>query len=186
MVLFQEKRVETKEGLDAKILSIDQGILYLVSHGKVKIPKHVSLPFLVKCKTGSVEIITVLNKLGHGISYSQLEEIEAGIAEVQMKAVENGTLLPSNCQLNIFTTFAFDNNDLEEETLSGKNTTHCTNGIVIQCKADSCQASQIIDDDNIKPKRRSFKAPPVHLVPYSAGKCVSPKSVALDAEQLVL
>ena len=124
----------------------------------MKTPKHVSFPFLVKSKTGSVEIITVLNKLGHGISYSQLEEIETGIAEVQMKAVENGTLLPSNCQLNIFTTFAFDNNDLAEETLSGKNTTHCTDGIVIQSKADSCQASQIIDDNNINPKRRSFKA----------------------------
>ena len=98
----------------------------------MKAPKHVSLPFLVKSKTGSVEINTVLNKLSHGILYSQLEEIETGIAEVQMKAVKHGALLPSNCQLNIFTTFAFDNNDLVEETLSGKNTTHCTNGIVIQ------------------------------------------------------
>ena len=127
-----------------------------------------------------------MNKVGHGISYSQLEEIETGIAKVQMKAVENGTLLPSNCQLNFFMTFIFDNNDLAEETLSGKNTTHCTNGIVIQCKADSCQASQIIDDNNIKPKQCSFKAPPVLLVPYSGGKNVSPKAVALDTEQLVL
>ena len=82
-----------------------------------------SLPFLVKSKTGSVEITAVLNKLAHGIPYSQLEEIETGIADVQMKAVENCTLLFSNCQLNIFTTFAFDNNDLAEETLSGKNST---------------------------------------------------------------
>ena len=186
MVLFQKERVETKEGLHAKILSIGQDILYLASHGKVKTPKHVSLPFLVKSKTGSVEIITVLNKLGHGISHSQLEEIKPGIAEVQMKAVENGTLLLSNCQLNIFTTSAFDNNDLAKETLSGNNTTHCTNGIVIHRKADSFQASQIIDDNNIKSKRRSFKAPPVPLVPYSEGKRVSPKAVALDAEQLVL
>ena len=155
----------------------------------MKTPKHVSLPFLVKSKTGSIEIITVLNKLGHGISYSQLEEMETGIAEVQMKTVEHGTLSPCNCQLNTFTTFAFDNNDLAKETpgetLPGKNTTHCTDGIVIQRKADSCQ-SLIIDYNNVKPKRRSFKAPPVPLVPYSEGKRVSPKAVALDAEQLVL
>ena len=150
--IISEKRVETEGGLHAKILSFGQDIIYLASHGKVKAPKHVSLPFLVKSKTGSVEIITVLNKLGHGISYSQLEEIEKGIAEVQMKAVENGTLLPSNCQLNIFMTFAFDSNDLAEQTLSGKNITHCTNGIVFQRKEDSCQSSQIIDDNNIKPK----------------------------------
>ena len=55
------------EGLHAKILSVGQDILYLASHGKVKIPEHVPLPFLVKSKTGSAEIITVLNKLGHGI-----------------------------------------------------------------------------------------------------------------------
>ena len=123
----------------------------------MKIPKHGSLPFLVKSKTDSVDIITVLNKPGHGISYSRLEEIETGIAEVQMKAVENGTLLPSNCQLSNFTTFTVDNNDLVEETLLGKNTTDCTTGIVIQGKADGFQASQIIDN-NIKSKRRSFKA----------------------------
>ena len=99
--IISEKMVESQEGLHAKILSIGPDILYLASHGKVKTPKHVSLPFLVKSETGSVEIITILNKLGHDISYSQLEEIETGIAEVQMKAVENGTLLPSNCQLNI-------------------------------------------------------------------------------------
>ena len=34
-----------------------------------------------------------------------------------MEAVENGTVLLSNCQPNIFMTFAFDNNDLAEETL---------------------------------------------------------------------
>ena len=81
----------------------------------MKTSKQVSLPFFVKSKIGSVEIITVLSKLGHGISYSQLEEIETGIAEVQMKPVESGTLLPSNCQLNIFSIFAFDNNDHEKE-----------------------------------------------------------------------
>ena len=143
------------------------------------------VPFLVKSQTGSVEIITVLNKLGHGISYSQLEKIEAGIAEVQMKAVENGTSLSGNRQPNIFTTFAFDNNDLAEETLSGKNTTHCTNGIVIQRKADSCQASRIIDY-NIKSKQRSIKAPSLPSVPYSGGKRLSPNAVALDTEQIVL
>ena len=102
-----------------------------------------------------------------------------------MKAVENGALLHSNCKLNIFTTFGFDNNDLARKTLSGKNTTHCTNGIVIQRKAYSCQASQMIDN-NIKPKRRSFGAPPVPLVPCGGEKRVSPKAMALDAEQLAL
>ena len=31
-----------------------------------------------------------------------------------------------------------------------------------------------------------IQSPPVPLVPYSEGKRVSPKAVALDAEQLVL
>ena len=40
-------------------------------------------------------------------------------------------ILPSNINQGIFSIFAFDNNDLLEETLSEHGNTHCTNGIVI-------------------------------------------------------
>ena len=50
----------------------------------------------------------------------------------QAQRQENGCILPSNINQGIFSIFAFDNNDLLEETLSGHGNTHCTNDIVIQ------------------------------------------------------
>jgi hypothetical protein len=43
-----------------------------------------------------------------------------------------------------FTTCVFDNNDINEETLSGKGTTHCTTGIVIQRMSEG----SVVDDEN--------------------------------------
>ena len=60
----------------------------------------------------------------------------------QAQRQENGCILPSNISQGIFSIFAFDNNDLLEETLSGHGTTHCTNGIVIQRQQIGCQAYQ--------------------------------------------
>ena len=34
--------------------------------------------------------------------------------------------------------YVFDNNDFQEETPSGKGTTHCTNGIIIQNRVHTC------------------------------------------------
>ena len=40
--------------------------------------------------------------------------------------------IPRNVNVGLFTTIVWDNNDFNEETLTGKGTTHFTNGIVIQ------------------------------------------------------
>ena len=43
-----------------------------------------------------------------------------------------------------FTTCVFNNNDINEETLSGKGTMHCTTGIVIQRMSEG----SVVDDEN--------------------------------------
>ena len=53
--IISEKRVETKESLHAKILSIGQDILSLASHGKVKIPKHIMFLFLSLLRVKQVQ-----------------------------------------------------------------------------------------------------------------------------------
>ena len=52
--------------------------------------------------------------------------------EKQTERQQDGIVSPSNCQHDIPVTLAWDNNDLLEETLSGRETTHCTSGIVIK------------------------------------------------------
>ena len=102
------------------VLSLSQDLIHSVSRGRIKTPKHVVLPMTVKSLTGSVELITILNRFGHGLSYSQVEEVETALAETQIAKQQNGVFLPSVCYPNVPGVFCWDNNDLQEETLSGK------------------------------------------------------------------
>ena len=76
--------------------------------------------------------------MGHGISYTQLEEIVTALA-LQQKDIEEelGIAIPSNIQAGILTIVAYDNIDGLEETLSGGGTTHRRNGIIVQPIAKS-------------------------------------------------
>ena len=73
----------------------------------------------VKSLTGNAQLVTLLNRFGHGLSYSQIEELETAIAEQQITNLRNGVLLPTACSPSVFAVFCWDNNDLQEETLSG-------------------------------------------------------------------
>ena len=100
----------------------------------VKPQKHLLLPFAIKSLTGNVELIKIMNRLGHSVSYSQMEELDTTLCLEKM-ALSNGDIsLPSNIHPNIFTTLAWDNIDRIEETLSGGNTSHRVNGIAVQAK----------------------------------------------------
>ena len=101
------------------ILSLAQDLVYSVSRGRIKTPKHVTLPMTVKSLTGNAELITILNRFGHGISYSQVEELETSLAEREIQKQRNGILVPSTCSIGVPGVFCWDNNDLLEETLSG-------------------------------------------------------------------
>ena len=59
----------------------------LVKSFKIKPPKQVLLSYRVKTLTGNVELIQILNRLGHGVSYSQLEENDTALYMLR----ENGS-----------------------------------------------------------------------------------------------
>ena len=74
--------------------------------------KHILLPWAVKTLTGNVEVIKLLNQLGHGISYSKLEEIETALRLKKIESEEEmAVILPSNVYPGVPTTLAFDNID---------------------------------------------------------------------------
>ena len=52
------------------------------------------------------------------------------LAEEQLKTEVNGVILRMIFHANVFSTFCWDYIDILEETLSGRGTTHCINGIV--------------------------------------------------------
>ena len=84
--------------------------------------------------TGSARVVTLLNRLGHGLSATQVGEIEAGMSQQILSWQRDSAraFVPSNVTPSSFVHLAWDNNNIVEEILSGLGTTHCTNGIAIR------------------------------------------------------
>ena len=110
--------VTTKPDIERKVLSIGQDLLYNVSRGRTKNPKHVSLAMTVKNLTGSSQVVSLLNRFGHTVSYNELLHIESEIASKEISRTQEGVLIPENIQPQTFTSLCWDNNDINELTLS--------------------------------------------------------------------
>ena len=64
-------------------------------------------------------MIEWLNRMGHSISYDEINFMETSLA---LQAIENDsvqTYVPSTLVPQLFLTFVWDNNDINPETLSG-------------------------------------------------------------------
>ena len=113
-----------------KTSSIGQDIIYCVYNGQFITSRHILLPFAIKSMTRNVELIKVINKLGHGVSYTKLAEADTAYA-IQ-KISTNSDLIPEEIQPNQQASMVYEKFDCLEETPSGAGTTHRVNGIVIQ------------------------------------------------------
>ena len=112
----KDQHIPLDETRELKVLSICQDIVSLANFGAAT-PKNVALANFVRHSTGSAQLVSVLNKFGHGISHTSLLEHEVALAESQM-AQEEG--IPTEFKPGKFTTVCWDNNDFNEKTLSGK------------------------------------------------------------------
>ena len=97
--------------------SFAQDLMFGLSRGKIKPRKQILLPYAVKTLTNNVELIQMLNRSGHGLAYSQLEEINTALCFPKMASTSE-IPLPDNIQPHVSTTLALDNIDRLEETLS--------------------------------------------------------------------
>lgn len=127
-----ETKIQTQR-VSTLVQSFSQDLIYAVTCGQHKPPKHLLLPYAVKTLTGNIELIKTLNKLGHGVSYSQLEENDTALCLQKLAAAcYQRVVLPASIKPHVFTNLAWDNIDRLEETLTGKGTSHRVNGIVVQ------------------------------------------------------
>ena len=164
------------------VTSISSDIVYAVTCGKTKPPKHILLPFAVKCLTGNTELIKILNRLGHSISYSQMEEIDTALCIQKLEQSKDGIPLPENISPGVFTCLAWDNIDRLEETLTGGGTSHRVNGIVIQPKLEVAHP-KANTPAVMKSKKRSINPPPLILPLYNAGQRAGPpKIMTIDTD----
>ena len=115
--------------------SFGQDKVFEVTGGRKKPPKHILLPYAVNTLTNNVELIQILNRCGHGLAYSQIEEFNTAMC-LQKKAMtpQNTVPFPDKIKPHISTSLAWNNIDRSEETLSGGGTSHRVNGIAIQAR----------------------------------------------------
>ena len=96
---------------------LGQDIVQCSADGRVKTPKHASLAMSVRNQTGSKQLITMLNRMGHCYSYDETEVIDTSLAEESLaKEEETGVVILSNITQGKFVQFAGDSNDINEET----------------------------------------------------------------------
>ena len=99
---------QPSERVEHLTTSLGSDLVFTVTGDKTKPPKHTMLPFAVKSLTGNTELIRTLSQLGHGVSYTQVEEIDTALCLQKMERSQTGVALPSNIYQGVFTTLALD------------------------------------------------------------------------------
>ena len=127
---FTSPRCNSKAD-ETRILMLAQNVVHCASNSRIKMTKHVSLAISVRHLTGSKQLFTLLSRMGHCSSYDEGEIIDTSLArEILARSELIGVVLPSNILPGGFVQVAGDNNDINEETLGGKKTTHATTLVI--------------------------------------------------------
>ena len=148
--------VDIPEDLNLKVISICQDIMYLVSKGQRQTPKSLCLGLSIRHLTGSSQVVSLLSGLGHCASWDTIVSLDTSLAQLQL--LEGRDKIPVGFSMKTPTILVWDNIDFGEETLSGRGTTHHTNGIMLQSSV-----AEPASRTNRQPLQKgvsSFKAPP--------------------------
>ena len=154
------------------MLSLLQDVIYLESKGQKPTPKHYCLGVMLHHFNGSSKVIGILNKLGHFSTRLTISSLETALAQLQANRGDSNI---SAGFVTAYTTLVWNNIDFNEETKSGKGTTHHTSGIFIQKIVDT--SPQIFEDsDRTPPPKRQhiLKSKPVQILPYRKKKRTGP------------
>ena len=88
----------------------------ICSNGKVKTPKSILLPTMIKSLPNNTELINVLNRLGHSVSHSTLMESQTENAFwILDHQLRSGCIIPKGCQAESFRIFEADNTDRNDQ-----------------------------------------------------------------------
>ena len=86
---------EVNERTSRLISSFNQDIFFIVHCGKILTPKSILLPLHIKSLCNNKELITIVSRLGHGVSYTKLLEISTEVAYSKIeKQADNLLCLP--------------------------------------------------------------------------------------------
>ena len=146
--------------------------------------KHIQLGISMKRKNGSRNVIEWLNRLGHSLSYKEVNVIETSLAEEHSNLEAPRKYVPNNIQPSTMVTFVYDNCDHNAESIHGF-TMHATNGIVIQRTSDASpnDSQQLISSTAQRQRRDSFKPICRELMPYITSKTKENPEAIADVDE---
>ena len=161
--LGKTKKCRTYPTLSAEkgrpVVMLRQDIIHAVTNSQVKTPKHIGLAVTIHHLTGSKEVVTLLNRMGHCSSYDDVEIVNTAWArEMEARSQQTGLVIPSNITPGPFLQFAADNNDFNEETLDGKQATNAKMPVMYQRQPFGPKLPPKIQADHTS-RRRSVKQP---------------------------
>ena len=174
-----------------RVRSISEDVVFAISSGRKKPPKHLKLGLALKSLTGSRKVIEMLNRYGHCASYTTIEEIET---ELAFSSISERKITPPEMKKksNQCTGLAFDNFDRFVETSSGKDTLHDTVCIAYQrlsMKESTEESTQEINQtptssNQTSKRRRAFLSDGLDIEPYhKKPKITSRAMVPLNDER---
>lgn len=123
------------DSVDRKAMAMSSDAAYNVSRGAVRPWKQTVLGLGIGTLTGSKLILRILNRMGYSLSYDEVKALET---EFAYTTDETDHYAPDGIKLkpDLGTGLAWDNYDVNMETLDGKDTLHATVGICYQNTTD--------------------------------------------------
>ena len=141
-------RVTLPEHQDRKVVSVAQELM--ANTTTMPMPMHVGLSLYILKETGSKELVQILNKFGHAISYDDAQRyISTQAFQVDLQTTENGVFIPSEIVPGRFTECVLDNLNFLENTKDG-STLHATSHAIIQYPEDnSTSRSSVLESESM-------------------------------------
>ena len=99
--------------------SLVQDLAYIVTERRLKTPKSILFPCAIKTLSNNTELVNVVNRLRHGLSYTALMKIFTENAyKIHEEQLERSLVLPRDVLREEFNIYVADNIDRLEKTLS--------------------------------------------------------------------
>ncbi|CAB3987689.1 Hypothetical predicted protein [Paramuricea clavata] len=110
--------------------------------------------------TGSVRLRRILHGLGHTASVATVYKHGTALAIASSRGQD--IIIPRNINPGIIATVVWDNNDFNEEIVSGKGTTHLANGIMLQ-NGNTTLGNHV----TVSKSCRTVQGPETYIAPYT-------------------
>ena len=137
--------------LHRHVLAIAQDLMYIKSKGRCRTPKHLGLSVTIHQATQSEDLVTFLNRHGHGVSYDEVRRVDTTWAETQTS--EADIVIPSNMVPGRITRGAGDNFNRATESLDGKH--HDVVNMVLYQQDGEFDVQQVIRQGEFGPSSRN-------------------------------